>query len=276
MGREPGLTFEGALRILGQHEEPKWIKRLDAALGGAFLVGGVVGTVAAGPAALPALGMFAAVWGWLEPKDQAIELLKQAVGKLSGRVAGTRGRERRELIAAAHTTIVVAAFFEALREQVGPEFFGRLEMTEKEKVALIARAGVAKGAPVQGALDVHQSTFPWSLDLHESAYEALYTADVPAPSATRGFEENVAGVLDYLQSLAVSVDDFVGTLSISRAVATDWDAVATAALERYRSHFLMLAATVPEFMIWALLNEGAATRSAVAVLGADQAVLADV
>ena len=81
---------------------PGRIKKLDTALGAGFLVGGTIGTVAAGPAALPALGMFAAVWAWLEPKDQAIELLKQAVGKLSEKFPGSAGYERRQLMAQRH------------------------------------------------------------------------------------------------------------------------------------------------------------------------------
>src|ERR1700722_15025043 len=151
MRREPSLTFEGALRILGQHEEPKWIKKLDAVLGGALLAGGAVGTIAAGTAALPALGMFAAVWAWLEPKDTAIELLRQAVGKLSGKLAGTAGYERRKLIAAAHTTIVVAAFFEVLREHAGSELFDRLKLSDEQKAKLLAdRSGPAGGAGLGG------------------------------------------------------------------------------------------------------------------------------
>src|ERR1700722_4958520 len=138
MRREPSLTFEGALRILGQHEEPKWIKKLDAVLGGALLAGGAVGTIAAGPAALPALGMFAAVWGWLEPKDQAIELIKQGAEKLPGKLAGTTGYERRKLIAAAHTTIVVAAFIEALRERAGSTGLWEVKLSDAKIAEFVA------------------------------------------------------------------------------------------------------------------------------------------
>ena len=40
-------------------------------------------------------------------------LLRKALDSATGKLSGTSGYERRELIAAAHTTIVVAAFFEA-------------------------------------------------------------------------------------------------------------------------------------------------------------------
>ena len=41
MRREPSLTFEGALRILGKHEH-KTIEKIDKMLGGVILGGGAV------------------------------------------------------------------------------------------------------------------------------------------------------------------------------------------------------------------------------------------
>src|SRR5688500_4774352 len=100
--REPSLTFQGALQILGHHDSPL-ITRLDRVLGGMILAGA-------------GLGPLAALWGWIDQKNEAVGLLRTAVGGLRDRISGTAGRERRELIAAAHTTIVVAAYFEALHE----------------------------------------------------------------------------------------------------------------------------------------------------------------
>lgn len=49
MRREPSLTFEGALRILGQHEH-KTIEKIDKLLGGVILgSGAVTGAVAPRP-----------------------------------------------------------------------------------------------------------------------------------------------------------------------------------------------------------------------------------
>jgi hypothetical protein len=259
MGREPSLTFEGALRILGQHELPG-IEKLDKVLGGVILAAGVgAGLAAVGPAVLAPLTMFSAVWGWLEQKDTAIGLLRGAIAGLSGKLAGTRGRERRELIAAAHTVIVVAAFFEAFREQAGTELYDRLKITDDEKKALITQPVARSG---------------------ESVWEAFYAAEVPAPSAARGFEENVYYINIWFHKFSSCVNRFVSCLAAGEKASIHWTPVVASATERYRSHFLALAAKVPEFMIWAMLNEGAATRSAVADLRARQAgqfdaVLAD-
>jgi hypothetical protein len=254
MRREPSLTFEGALRILGRHELPGIVK-LDKVLGGIILAAGVgAGVAVVGPAVLVPLKMFAAVWGWMEQKDAAIGLLRGAIAGLSGKLAGTRGRERRELIAAAHTVIVVAAFFETFREQVGKEFYDRLEITEDEKKTLITRRD---GLP------------------EESLYDALYAAEIPAPSATLGFEENVRLINAWFHDFSSYVDEFINGLAAGENAVIDSASIIASATERYRSRFLELAAKVPEFMIWAMFNEGAATRSAVADLRADQAGQAD-
>src|SRR5450755_167356 len=109
MRREPSLTFEGALRILGHHEHAT-IEKIDKLLGGLILGGGAVaGLVALGMTQLAPLATFGAVWGWVEQKGLAVDLLKSAVDAASGQVSGLGGVEKRELIAAAHSTIVVAA-----------------------------------------------------------------------------------------------------------------------------------------------------------------------
>jgi hypothetical protein len=130
MRREPSLTFHGALEILG-HGEQGWLKKLNNALGVAILAAGVgAGVAAVGPPALASAGMFAAVWGWVEQKGLAIDLLGQAVARVSGKLAGTSGYERRQLIAAAHTTIVVAAFFEAFTKEIGTQASGELGISK--------------------------------------------------------------------------------------------------------------------------------------------------
>jgi hypothetical protein len=258
---EPSLTFEGALKILG-HYEPRWIKRLDTVLGGTFLVGGTAGTIAAGPAALPALGMFAAVWAWLEPKDTAVELLKQAVGKLSGKLAGTAGYERRKLIAAAHTTIVVAAFFEVLREHAGSELFAKLNLSDEQKAKLLAdRPAPAGGAARVGLGRRAHRPLPVAC---RSMFSVLYASEVPAPSAAWGFEENTKRVERWNSGFANDVRSFLFSVNKTAAAEIEdkvvWTAMATEATERYRSYFLGLAASVPEFAIWANLVEHGATR----------------
>jgi hypothetical protein len=150
MRREPSLTFEGALRILGKHVH-KTIERIDKLLGGVILGGGAVaGAVALGVTPLAPIAVFGVVWGWVEQKGLAVDLLKSAVDAISGRLSDLRGYERRELIAAAHSTIVVAAIFESLHEHVGKEFYAQLKITDEEKISLINQIG--SGAVYGGRL----------------------------------------------------------------------------------------------------------------------------
>jgi hypothetical protein len=100
-------------------------------------------------------------------------------------VAGTEGLERRELIAAAHTVVVVAAYFEAFREHVGEEFYDALKLTEDKKKVLIAKAL----EPV---------------DL----FDSLYAAEVPAPAGAVGFEDNVHRVTAWFEKFGVTMEDF--------------------------------------------------------------------
>ena len=269
MWREPSLTFEGALKLLG-HRDPRWIKKLDTALGAGFLVGGTIGTVAAGPAALPALGMFAAVWAWLEPKDQAIELLKQAVGKLSEKFPGSAGYERRQLIAAAHTTIVVAAFFEVLRDRAEARDFDKLQIPDKAKAALISHHPRSDFIfPIDGGQPViveHGAEHP--------IFQSLYVNEIPAPYPALGFDENSRRLYPWYRAFSEDVRWLLRGIASMKSPEVrkiidriNWDNVADEATDRYRSLFLGLAATVPEFAIWASLGEHAATRSALGSVG---------
>src|SRR3954469_18405108 len=112
------MTFQTALKVLGRAGTPG-IDKLDASLGGLILVAGAGAVAAAvGGAALAPAGAIAALWGWVDQKSEAVHLLRRVVGRLSPTIADATGREQRQqLIAAAHTTIVAAAFFEELRHR---------------------------------------------------------------------------------------------------------------------------------------------------------------
>ncbi|MFI7641383.1 NACHT domain-containing protein [Nonomuraea sp. NPDC049400] len=234
MNREPSLTYRGALAILGHHDRPR-IARLDKLLGGVILA---AGAAALGGTALAPLAAFAAVWGWVDQKNEAISLLRSALDSATDRLLKTSGYERHQLICAAHTTIVAAAFFETLQELVGKQ----LRLTEADKEHLVTGE-----AP----------------DRHENLIELLYNSEVPTPSPARGFEENHGEVLAWLTMLTGRLLHLLR----SRDGGREWNEllalVPISAAERYRSHYLSLCATVPEFLVWASLGEHAATRTEV-------------
>ena len=245
MRREPSLTFEGALRILGKHEH-KTIEKIDKMLGGVILgTGAVAGLVALGVTPLAPLAAFGVVWGWIEQKGLAVDLLMSVIDTVSGKVSGLRGLEKRELIAAAHSTIVVAAIFESLREEVGEEFYAQLKITDTEKVSLIRQ------------------------DALEEGVRLVYSTEIPAPSAASGFEENTPHVAEWQGGYIDNLRFFLGGLSVAESARIEWGAIRASAAERYRSWYLELATRVPEFAIWANLGEHAATRRAVREVGID-------
>ncbi|WP_440901297.1 NACHT N-terminal helical domain 7-containing protein, partial [Actinosynnema sp.] len=230
MPRKPALTFAGALRILGEHES-KAVERLDKALGGAILASGVVSLVDGGATVL-----FAALWGWVDQKNEATRLLRELVGKLSGRVAATRGVERRDLIIAAHSTIVAAAFFEVLEERLGPQRVRELAVTEVEK---------------------------WQLAMGDTqdCHDSLDRSEIPAPSPSRGFQENLEHLARWVDTRAEETGHFFNGLVGGESTVRVFDEeFRELVLDRYQSHYLALAATAPEFVFWAVLGEHAATR----------------
>lgn len=217
MRGQPPLTFGGALKVLDKHESGV-IAKLDKLLGGVILAAGAASGFA--PAVL--LG---AIWGWVDQKNEAISLLKSLTGGLSNRLSATRGLERRELIAAAHSIIVLAAFFEIVEETLGKQ--ERKRLTEDEQHA-------------------------------HATFEALYEVEIPTPSASCGFHENVLRLAGWMADLTEATNPFLFR-QISGHVRTN-DPFVVRTVERYTSHYLRLAERVPEFSFWAMLGEHAATR----------------
>lgn len=243
MRREPSLTLSGALEILGRHERPV-IEKLDRMLGGAILVAGAAaGLHTVGGFALGPIGLWSAIWGWTEQKNAAFELLRKAVDSVTGKLNDSSKYERGQLIAAAHTTIVVGAYFEALREEVGAVYDTKLKISDAEKAKLISGRVRQKG---------------------DSLIELLYKAEVPAQSPSLGFEDNISRVRAWMAGYGGRFAEFTDELKLDNRFGTidiNWLRILDKAIERYRSWFLELAAKVPEFAIWSILAEHEATRT---------------
>lgn len=253
--RDPALTYNGALQILGRYERPQ-IEKLDRLLGGVILGAGAAAGAAAlaGPTLAP-MAALAAVWSWIEQKNEAFFLLRKMLDAFSNRLMRTGGYERRQLITAAHTVIVAASFYETLRETLstvrnkeGELIYKKLEITEEDRQKL------AFGPDSSG----------------QRLIARLYTVPVPAPSPARGFEESIPYVQGWISELTLSTQQFLDGLEVWHDLKRPLDdKLAKLATERYRSHYTRLAANVPEFLIWASLGEHAATRQSVAVMRED-------
>ena len=241
MRRNPALTFSGALKILDKYES-KTIRRLDKALGGIILAAGAgAGIAAVGGAALAPAALAAAAWGWVDQKNEAMGLLRGLTGRLSPLVRQTKGLERRQLIAAAHSVIVVSAFLEVLEKDAGKDVSA--DLTENDRQHIIAGG---RGTTVQ------------------SFVEYLYTGEIPTPSASAGFAENRVRVIDWgiRRYIRFRTSRELGVLDTELA-ALFGEHVG----ERYESNFVRLAASAPEFAIWMMHTEHAATRQWTAQVG---------
>ncbi|MEU3642899.1 hypothetical protein AB0E59_05890 [Lentzea sp. NPDC034063] len=242
MSREPALTFDGAIRILGA-EEPKAVERLSKALGGGILLAGVAAGVATiGPAALAPLALFEPIWGWVDQKNEAIGLLRSLMGKFGSRMKNVPTRSRRQLVIAAHTTIVVAAYFDALRGVLGNEISLRVDLSTKEKLRL---AGL------------HE-------DENSDFFQQIYRSPVPYPSPAKGYQENLAEVHAWLGRLSTNVERFLDGLAGSPGQWVQVSDVVEDALDRYENYYVKLAHSAPEMLIGIYLDEHAATRESIA------------
>ena len=249
LSRDPALTYRGALQILGKYEHPV-IEKLDLILGGLILGGGAAGAAAMLSPVLVPLAAFTAVWGWIEQRDEAVKLLRKALDGVSDKLMRTAGYERYQLVALPTPLLCAAAFFEALQEYLGAKEYKKLAITAAERKALTL-----------GTFD----------DMtNRQLIELLYRTPVPTPSPVRGFEENIPEVRAWMDHIAATTQRFLAGLacwqSINRQLGSN---LVQRAVERYRSYYLRMAATVPEFLVWASLGEHAATRNTVAEVRAD-------
>ncbi|PPK64191.1 AAA family ATPase [Actinokineospora auranticolor] len=231
--REPAITFSGALKILGHHDH-KWLTRLNTLFGGILLATG----------AAPEAWTISKLWGWVDQKNESTTLLRQSLDTVQTRLTRTDGLARHELVVAAHTTIVLAAFFNTLRDR-DHELYKQAAITNREKVMLAQNDWPRHGEPL---------------------VRHLYTAEVPIPSGTRGFEENVAAVRTWASACLERATAFLAGLDIDTPQDQSTDTFAVDVAGRYRSDYLTLAKTVPEFKVWSDTAEHSATRTVLARL----------
>ena len=229
MARATTLSYHGALALLGR-DTLAAVGVLERAASAGILLGAIVFP--------PALGL-------VDGKQEVGRLVRDLLAPLLDRVRGVQGRARHELIGAAHTTIVLSAFFDALRETFGPRY-DALRVTDREKLQLASAPGEI----------VHQADW----------IDRLVTAELPLPSAVVGFEENLN---DFLASRIAELTD--GALAFFEGLRA-WNEIHTEPFDAvprtigrwrvlYRDAYFRLGAEVPEFFVWASLGEHAATRS---------------
>jgi hypothetical protein len=219
------LTYSGALAILGQHEHPA-VERLNAAAGAGLLV-----TATIFP---PALALF-------DAKNEAVLLLKGLLDKTSSRIRTMGGRDRQDLILAAHTVLCIAALLASIQDIIGPHYKA-LALTDKE---VLASSG-ARGSS-------------------EQLIDQLMDLELPLPSENCGFEENIRYRLKpHFQVIADQLVHFCEGLSAWSSLRLERSSttkqISDLSIRKYRSSFWRLAAQVPDIQIWMAATEHRATR----------------
>ncbi|GAA2436305.1 NACHT domain-containing protein [Streptomyces lavendulocolor] len=231
------LSFSDALTLLGG--DPPAVAALDRALGGALNV--ATGGVGDGLVRIA------------DARGSVLALGRGAVRGVGRRLGLADGRaERTELLHAAHTVIVVLAWFQALEERDPPVRLEDLELTRGEQLAL---AG-APGAAERGV----------------AFARALAAVDAPSPAPHRPFEAVTEQLRGWYEGLSARFLDFAEGL---RAWSARPPAVRDAArhviraelpreaVRQYESLYARLAQEAPEFGFWTTQLEHRATRDEV-------------
>lgn len=242
------LSFGDALKLLGG--DPPAVAALDRALGGALnlATGGLSGGV---------LGMFDARGRVLGLGLDAWRGLRERLGHTDGRV------ERTAVLEAAHTVIVVLAFFDALEKVELPFSLDEVALTGREQM-LVAGGGFPSGEGfTQDAAGV---------DAPRPAPHLPYENHV---GELRGWYEHLAmRMLDFLRGLAVweGLDDAAGAV----AAHTVRVVVPVLAVQEYEALYARLALEAPEFGFWSGQVEHQATRAELrrALAGLERALAA--
>ena len=112
-----------------------------------------------------------------------------------------------------------------MHENVGKEFYAGLEITDEEKISVIHQMGPHVG---------------------DEGVKHLYAAEIPAPSAACGFEDNISRVERWQVLFIKQLELFIRGFAVGEKVRLDWRGVAVGARECYRSQYLELSSEVPE------------------------------
>jgi hypothetical protein len=228
------LSFSDALTLLGC--DPPAVAALDRALGGAL-------SIATG-------GASDGIVRVADARGSVLALGRGAVRGIGQRLGLADGRsERTALLHAAHTVIVVVAWFQALEEQPLPVRLEDVELTRREQLALV-------GAPSPG-------------ERGAAFARSLAAVDAPSPAPHRPFEVVTDQLQRWYEGLSTRFVDFVEALQVwsaqpesarseaRRAVCVE---LPHEAVREYEALYAQLAREAPEFAFWTTRIEHEATR----------------
>ena len=227
------LGYRDAVVVLGG--DPQALSALDRALAAALSLatGGLSGTVL----------------GALNADGRVIRMGRDLVVALGARLRGAKGVDRAQRLEAAHTAIVVAAFFDALETSALPLRRQDLRLSRDRQVRL-------SGGGVPG----------------RDLVEMLLTVAPPRPAAFLPYEHCLGALETWYGELSARMLSFTEELAIWDGVDSEARAEAGRyfgaglsgdAVARYQELYARLAVEIAEFGFWAGQVDQQATRSEV-------------
>jgi len=216
----PGLRYADAVKLLGGSTPAA--KAIDNLLGGALSVATAGGSEAA-------LSFF-------DAKAEMVRLGHVITDKINERVRGLGRFDRSQRLQAAHSILVVTAYFEAFDALVQGTDLGSPELTRDDQIGLAAGSFARRG---------------W--------LEQLARADIPAPSPEQAHSALRVRLLDWYVTLTVRIPPYLSGLAVwaqltdrtrGELVRLIASRLPHAALDRYEEAVRRLAVDVPEFELW--------------------------
>ncbi|MFB9630293.1 NACHT and WD40 repeat domain-containing protein [Nonomuraea helvata] len=185
------------------------------------------------------------LWDMIDAKQQFVQVGNALLGRWREWRAGREWHSRTERIEAAHTILVITAFFEALDAIDLPFSAQDLRMSKEEQTELARRSG---------------------LDLsHGLACPSPYLPFEQAKQAVLGFYERCGHRLrSFLRGLRVW--DELAPSEREKIIAQLERTLPKAAVRRYEDRYRSLALDVPEFALWVGMIEHQATRAGLSEL----------
>lgn len=228
------MRFEDAIKLLGR-DESSAVKALDYVLGGVLAV------------AAPMTG--GASIALFDPKNDLVRALDDIRRRRTMRLRGGENRQRGELLVAAHTIVVISAYFDAVhdcKELTGAE----LRPSEQERIAAAVQTDQERLDMVGGLLRL----------------------EVPAPGPHRPYDVLMDRIHEHYAQMSRRLRDFLRGLAywdelretgqerVSKLLEND---LPPAAMAKYQGYLGQFAADCPEFLFWTNVWEHVNTREQV-------------
>jgi predicted kinase len=232
--RSRSLTYSDAVRLLGEADSTV-VTALDRLTG---VAAGAVTVASVGTVDFFALRGELVKWGHL------------VAGEVRERTHGFGRFDRTQRLVAAHSIVVITAFFEAVDDVLAdhPEVdVAAAELTAAEQVALSTRGRV-------------NATYA-------QLVQALADTPPPLPAPHRPFEQVLDDLADYYAGLGGLLEQFLLGLRAfehrgdSVGAALGDERLTGAAVARYEQAFRTLAVQAPEFGAWTGMIDSRATRA---------------